>query len=96
MTGTLLPLLVVVPLVGAALGTLVPGGIGRVMLVLSPALTTAGGVALLVTHQDTPVLAQNVGAFVPGVAIPLVSDTFSAVLITVTGVAGARTLTYAQ
>ena len=85
MTGALLPLLVVVPLLGAALGALVPGGVARRMLVISPVLTTAGGVALLVTHGDTPVLASDVGGFVPGIAIPLVSDTFTAVMITVTG-----------
>jgi multicomponent Na+:H+ antiporter subunit D len=65
-TGSLLPLLVVVPLFGAAVGALAPGSISRLMLVLSPVLTTAGGVALLVTHGDTPVLAHNVGGFVPG------------------------------
>jgi multicomponent Na+:H+ antiporter subunit D len=86
MTGSLLPLLVVVPLLGAALGTLVPGHVARVVLVLAPVLTTAGGVALLVTHLDTPVLADRIGGFVPGIAIPLVSDTLTAVMITVTGV----------
>jgi len=85
MTGSLLPLLVVLPLLGASLGALVPGSVARVMLVLSPMLTTAGGVALLVTHGDTPVLAHNVGGFVPGIAIPFVSDMFTAVMITVTG-----------
>ena len=48
-------------------------------------MTTAGGAALLVEHAQTPVLAHNVGGFVPGIAIPLVSDTFTAVMITVTG-----------
>jgi multicomponent Na+:H+ antiporter subunit D len=86
MTGPLLPLLVVVPLLGAALGALVPAAVSRVMLLTSSVLTTAGGLALLVAHRDTPVLAENVGGFVPGIAIPLVSDTLSAVMITVTGV----------
>lgn len=85
MTGSLLPLLVVVPLLGAALGALVPASVARALLVLSPVLTTAGGVGLLVTHGDTPVLAHDVGGFVPGIAIPLVSDAFTAVMITVTG-----------
>ena len=34
MTGSLLPLLVVVPLLGAALGALVPGAVARALLVL--------------------------------------------------------------
>lgn len=95
MTGALLPLLVAVPLLGAALGTLVPGSVARVMLVLSPLLTTAGGVALLVTHRETPVLAHDVGGFAPGIAIALVSDTFSAVMITVTGFTTAACIVFA-
>lgn len=87
MTGQLLPLLVVVPLVAAALSALVPGAAARALLVVVPGLTTAGGVALLLTHRDTPVLAHGVGGFVPGIAIPLVSDTLSAVMLTVTGLA---------
>ncbi len=96
MTGTFLPLLIVVPLVGAALGVLVPAAVARVLLVLSPVLTTAGGVALLVTHSDTPVLAHNVGAFVPGIAIPLVSDTLTAVMITVTGLTTTACIAFAR
>jgi len=95
MTGSLLPLLVVVPLMGAALGAFVPGSLARVLLALSPVLTTAGGVALLVTHRDTPVLAQDVGGFVPGIAIPLVSDTFTAVMITVTGLTTTACIAFA-
>ena len=95
MTGSLLPLLVAVPLVGAALGVLVPGSLARVMLVLSPVLTTAGGVALLVVHGDTPVLADDIGGFVPGIAIPLVSDTFTAVMITVTGLTTTACIVFA-
>lgn len=87
MTGQLLPLLVAVPLIGAGLGALVPGALARVLLLLSAVLTTAGGVALLIAHRDTPVLVHHVGGFVPGIAIPFVSDTLSAVMITVTGLA---------
>ena len=95
MTGPLLPLLVAVPLVGAALGVLVPPAVARLLLVLSPVLTTAGGVALLVAHDETPVIAHNVGAFVPGIAIPLVSDTLTAVMITVTGLTTAACIAFA-
>lgn len=95
MTGSLLPLLVVVPLVGAALSALAPSAVARALLVLSPLVTTAGGVALLIEHRDTPVLAHNVGAFVPGIAIPLVSDTLTAVMITVTGLTTAACIAFA-
>lgn len=95
MTGSLLPLLVVVPLLGAALGALVPGAVARALLVLAPVVTTAGGAALLVEHAQTPVLAHNVGGFVPGIAIPLVSDTFTAVMITVTGLTTTACIAFA-
>ena len=95
MTGSLLPLLVVVPLLGAALGALVPGRLARVLLVLAPVATTAGGVALLVEHARTPVLAHGVGGFVPGIAIPLVSDTLTAVMITVTGLTTTACIAFA-
>ncbi|MDP3892785.1 monovalent cation/H+ antiporter subunit D family protein [Nocardioides sp.] len=86
MTAPMLPLLVVLPLVAAAIGALLPGRLARPLLVISPVLTTAGGISLLFVHGGTPVLAHHVGGFVPGIAIPFVSDTFTAVMITVTGV----------
>jgi multicomponent Na+:H+ antiporter subunit D len=85
MNPALLALFVAVPLAGAALLAFV----GRRAVVTTlhlvvPALSFIGGVLLLVQHAESPVLAHGVGAFVPGVAIPLVSDTFTALMITVT------------
>jgi NADH:ubiquinone oxidoreductase subunit 4 (subunit M) len=91
----LLPLLVAVPLLGAALGAMLPERISRMLMLILPALTTAGGAALLVTHRETPVLAHHVGGWVPGIAIPFVSDMFSAVMITVTGIATLACVTFA-
>ncbi|WP_203336537.1 monovalent cation/H+ antiporter subunit D family protein [Nocardioides limicola] len=86
MTGPALPLLVVVPLLAAALGVMLPGRLSRMLLVVGPLLTTAGGAALVMAHSETPVIAHHVGGFVPGIAIAFVSDTFTAVMITVTGI----------
>lgn len=85
MTAPLLPLLVVLPFVAAALSVMVRvQAVQRVLLLGTPALVTVAGVLLLLEHRTETVLAHNVGAFAPGVAIPLVSDSFSALMITVT------------
>jgi multicomponent Na+:H+ antiporter subunit D len=85
MNPALLALFVVLPLMSAAALTMVSLRPVVVTLHLGvPALTAVGGVLLLREHAASPVLAHDVGGFVPGVAIPLVSDTFTALLITVT------------
>ncbi len=87
MTGALLPLFVVLPLAAAAAAAIVPWTwVQRVLHLGVPAVTTAGGVALLWHHTSEPVVAHHVGGFVPGIAIPFVSDTFSALMLTVTGI----------
>ena len=90
MNDALLPLFVALPLGMAALGVVLPGRLMRPLLVLTPLLTAAGGVALLVEHATgRPVIATQVGAFVPGIAIPLVSDTLAALMLAVTGLTAA-------
>jgi multicomponent Na+:H+ antiporter subunit D len=85
MNPALLALFVAVPLAAAALLAVVARRAVVVSLHLAvPALSAIGGALLLVQHAESPVLAHSVGGFVPGVAIPLVSDTFSALMITVT------------
>jgi multicomponent Na+:H+ antiporter subunit D len=85
MNPALLALFVVVPLSASALMAFVNHrGAVTVLLLGVPAVSTAGGVLLLVEHAGSPVVAHSVGGFVPGVAIPLVSDTFSALMTTVT------------
>lgn len=90
MSPDLLPLFAVVPLLAAGLTVLVrTPWVERVLLVGVPVATMLGGLGLLATHRDTPVLAHQVGGFVPGVAIPFVSDTFTAIMLTVTGLSSA-------
>lgn len=80
----LLPLFLGVPIIGAALAVLSPWLWARRALVYGvPLAALAGGVALLVHHGSTPVEAVGFGAYVPGVAIPFVSDTFSALMLAV-------------
>lgn len=81
---TLLPLLIGVPIIGAALAVLAPWLWARRALVYAvPLAALAGSVALIGHHGSTPVEAVGFGAYVPGVAIPFVSDTFSALMLAV-------------
>ncbi|WP_226344231.1 proton-conducting transporter transmembrane domain-containing protein [Agilicoccus flavus] len=82
----LLPLLVAVPLLAAGVTVVVRvAAVQRALLVGVPAATAVAGLALLRAHAATPVLADAVGAFEPGIAIPFVSDTLTAVMLVVTG-----------
>ncbi len=88
MTAPFLPLLLAVPLLAAGLLVVVRHRVvQRVVLLAVPAASLAFAVALLQRHRDEPVLAHQVGAFSPGVAIPFVSDTLSALMIAVTSLA---------
>lgn len=85
MTAAALPVFVILPLIAAAIAVLLRSTtVQRVILIGVPALVTAGGIALLLEHGHTPVIAHNVGGFIPGVAIPFVSDTLTALMLTVT------------
>jgi multicomponent Na+:H+ antiporter subunit D len=97
MNAPYLPLFVALPLVASGVTALVPGRLfHRVVLLLMPLLTGAAGAWLLVRHlTDTPVLVAQVGGFVPGVAIPFVSDALTAVMLTVTGLTTAIVLVFA-
>jgi len=81
----LLPLLVAVPLLAAALTVLARSAlVDRLLMVGVPVAGTLVGVLLVLHHSSEPVIAHSVGAFVPGVAIPFVSDTLTAVMLSVT------------
>ncbi|MFN2319819.1 MAG: monovalent cation/H+ antiporter subunit D family protein [Dermatophilaceae bacterium] len=97
MNAPYLPLFVAVPLVASGLTALIPGRLlHRVILLLMPLLSGAAGIWLLIRHLgDTPVLVAQVGGFVPGVAIPFVSDMLTSVMLTVTGLTTAIVLTFA-
>ncbi|KUG51846.1 cation:proton antiporter [Serinicoccus chungangensis] len=85
MTAALLPFLAVLPIAASAATVLWRNATWqRIWLLAIPVLTGLGALDLLLQHRETPVIAENVGAFVPGVAIPFVSDTLSALMILVT------------
>ena len=87
MSASLLPLLVAVPLVLAALTLLWRAvAVQRFVLFLSPVLTGSFGIWMLTVHAQEPVVAHAVGSFIPGIAIVFVSDTLSALLLVVTSV----------
>ncbi len=84
----LLPLFMVVPLCAAAVCVVFRGPlVSRTLLIGVPAATAAGGAYLIAVHRTTPYLAHAVGGFDRTVAISLVSDMASAVMLTVTGIA---------
>lgn len=88
MRADLLPLLMAGPLLLSALVVMVPHkALERVLLVAVPAVSLAAGVALLLQHRTEPVIVHQVGGYVPGIAIPFVSDTMSALMIVVTAAA---------
>ncbi len=95
MNSQYLSLFVVVPLAAAALLIAVRRlALDRALMIGIPAGMTLAGIYLLIQHQSTPVIAHNVGQFPGGVSIPLVSDTFSALMITVTSFTTAVTMVF--
>lgn len=97
MIALLLPLLAAVPVMAAALSAMSPWRIvGRVLAFAVPAVTAVAGVYLLVFHHTEPVVAAQVGAFIPGVAIPMVSDSFTALMLVATGLVAALALVFCE
>ena len=85
MNSAILPLFVAVPLLSAGATVLLRGPIvQRIALLLVSSVTLAGGVALLVFHQNTPALAHSIGSYKQKMGIIFVSDTLSALLLVVT------------
>ncbi len=86
MNPALLPLLAGLPLLAAGVTVVVRRAVlDRLLIVGVPLATALAGVALVGVHRSEPVIAHNVGAFVPGIAIPFVSDTLTALMLAVTG-----------
>ena len=95
MTALLLPLLAAGPVMAAALAAMLPWRIvGRILALVVPAVTAASGIGLLAHHHTEPVVATQVGGFLPGVAIPIVSDSFTALMLVATGVVAALALVF--
>ncbi|HEY4614965.1 MAG TPA: proton-conducting transporter membrane subunit [Citricoccus sp.] len=88
--GSLLALFVAVPLLLAGLSVILRRrALDRVLLVAVPALVLAGAIALMVHHQEVPVLSTAIGSFEGGIAIPFVSDTLTALMLGTTALATA-------
>lgn len=87
MSDHLLPLLVAVPLLGAGLVLLLrrrPAWVVAATVALLVA-DVAAGAALVVATRGGDVLAHQVGGWPGGIAIPVVVDAFSALMLTVAG-----------
>ena len=95
MTALLLPLLAAGPVMAAALAAMLPWRIvGRLLALAVPTITAISGLGLLVQHHTEPVVATQVGGFIPGVAIPIVSDSFTALMLVATGVVAALSILF--
>lgn len=85
MNPALLLLLIGVPLLASAISVLVLSRtIDRILLIGVPSFVGSSGIGLLVLHQSTPVIAHSVGGYIPGVAIPFVSDSFTSLMLVLT------------
>ena len=85
MNPALLLLLIGVPLLASALSVLITSRtFDRLLLLAAPSFVGLSGLGLLVLHRTQPVIAHSVGGYVPGLAIPFVSDTFTALMLVLT------------
>lgn len=85
MNPAFLLLLIAVPLLSSALSVLITSRtFDRILLLAAPSFVGISGIVLLIIHQRQPVLAHSVGGYVPGLAIPFVSDTFTALMLVLT------------
>ena len=90
MMGSLLPLMVAVPLLAAAALMIVPNRLrlSAATLITVLTLSTAAGVLLIIDQSTGSVIAHGVGSWPFGIAIPFAADMFSALMLTVTGMLG--------
>ncbi|QCU77676.1 monovalent cation/H+ antiporter subunit D family protein [Citricoccus sp. SGAir0253] len=85
-----LPMFVAVPLLLAGVSVVLRRrSVDRVLMVAVPVLALAGAVALLAHHRRVPVLADAIGDYEGGIAIPFVSDTLTALMLATTALATA-------
>ena len=83
---SLLPLFVAIPLLSAAVLIIFPGitFLSRALILLVPSFSLIYSVLLLNEHRSTPVIAEQIGGWPAGIAIPFVSDTFTALMLCTT------------
>lgn len=85
MSPALLPLFVALPLLAGSISVALPWRTARRLLYVAvPLVTLVGGVALMAHHLHEPAQATQLGSYAGGVAIPFVSDMFSALMLTAT------------
>lgn len=95
MNAALLPLFVAVPLLAAGLLVVFRHRlVDRVAMVGVPLASALAGAWLIAGHASEPAIAHQVGAFVPGVAIPFVSDAAAALMLVLTGAMAAAAALY--
>ena len=83
----LLPLFLAGPLAAAALAAMLPWKIARIALAfVVPIVGFAAGLSLMIYHWNHPAIAENVGGYAAGIAIPFASDSFSSLMITMTSI----------
>lgn len=88
MNPALLLLIIAVPLFASAMTVLIRARVfERALLIAVPVFVFVFGIVLLVYHQQVPVIAHSVGGYEDGLAIPFVSDTFTALMLIVTSLA---------
>ena len=85
--GNILPLFVVVALLGAATTAAIPWSrVRRIIAIAVPAAGIVGSIWILTEVYDGTVIADNVGDFVGGIAIPFAADTLTGVMLLATSV----------
>ncbi|MGV0408795.1 monovalent cation/H+ antiporter subunit D family protein [Corynebacterium resistens] len=98
-SGALLSLFIVVPLLSAGLAAMLPWEFGRRALGFAVPIAGIGGSIVLLTQvagANPGVLADNVGAFPGGISIPLVADSFSAIMLLTTAVVSLAAMWFAD
>ncbi|MEJ4113042.1 monovalent cation/H+ antiporter subunit D family protein [Corynebacterium kroppenstedtii] len=83
----LLPLFLAGPLASAAVAAMSPWKVLRIaMSFMVPLVGLGAGLGLMVYHWSHPAIADNVGGYAAGVAIPFASDSLSSLMIAMTSV----------
>lgn len=86
MISSLLPLFPAIPLFMAGLLVVARfAWLERVAMIGIPLASATGGALLLAYHTGTPTIANQIGDYIPGVAIVFVSDSLTALMLTATG-----------
>lgn len=81
-----LPLFVAGPLLAAVISLVLrPPVVGRILVLLTPALVILGGAALVGATSDGTVLVAQVAGWPAGIAIPFVADLLSSLMLLVSG-----------